>query len=165
MNEWPTSTLDNVTSTTHVADAITDHVYWTGNVSCITTDVIACCWSNQNIVVVSATQCWRRYGHRFCGDYNVAVNAVDYKVWLQPPVIITTQQQQQQSVNLSTTSATQSRAVRPCLHHKGNNSVDAHHSSWESYSRCEVPAQVGKEGHQARTTWQQYSCCTMVLKA
>ena len=42
-----------VTKTTHVDGAILDHVYWSGRPECITTDVVACHWSDHNTVVVS----------------------------------------------------------------------------------------------------------------
>jgi hypothetical protein len=42
-----------VTSSTHINGAILDHVYWSGDADSIKTDVIACYWSDHNIVTVS----------------------------------------------------------------------------------------------------------------
>ena len=45
----------HVMKTTHVDGAILDHVYWTGPSNRISTDVVACHWSDHNTVVISVS--------------------------------------------------------------------------------------------------------------
>ena len=42
-----------VNSTTHIDGAILDHVYWTGDTSNLSTSVMACYWSDHNIITAS----------------------------------------------------------------------------------------------------------------
>jgi len=44
-----------VTSPTHISGSILDHVYWTGSSAVLSTNVIACHWSDHNIVAVAVS--------------------------------------------------------------------------------------------------------------
>ena len=52
-----------ITKTTHVDGATLGHVYWTGPSDCISTDVVACHWSEHNIVTVSISTSAGQHHH------------------------------------------------------------------------------------------------------